>query len=143
MMTVLFVLVVLAALASALGALSSRQQLGAASDLAAAQALQAARAGLEWAAYQLLQVPAPPAAAPACFTTTTLVPGGSLAGFTVTVSCSRTPTSGTVSDGETALAFYEVTATACNQPSGGQCPNPATAPTATYAERQLRWTLSR
>lgn len=140
-MSLLFILVVLAALGAALAQVSLRQQLGSAAELEASRAYQAARAGLEWASYQVLRNPAPPAAAPACFGTTSFTLAG-LSGFTVTVSCTRTPTSGTVADGATALAFFQLVANACNTPSGGQCPGTAT-PQPSYVERQLTWTVSR
>ncbi|MCD2343106.1 agglutinin biogenesis protein MshP [Ideonella azotifigens] len=142
MVTMIFVLVILAALGTALAALSQRQALGSAMDLNSARAMQAARAGLEWGAWQVMRNPAAPAAAPACPATTSFVPGGTLSGFTVTIVCSRTPTSGTVSDGATNLAFYQLTATACNLPSGGACPATGT-PNAVYVERQLSWMLAR
>jgi MSHA biogenesis protein MshP len=142
MVSVVFILVVLAALGAAIASVSVRQQLGSAAELDAARAYQSARAGLEWASWQLLRDPAPPAAAPACFSTTSFSPAGTLAGFTVTISCTRTPGSGTVSDGDTALAFYQVVATACNAPTAGACPASGT-PQPTYVERQLSWTISR
>lgn len=142
MLSVLFILVALAALGAALTTVSTRQHLDSALDIDSARALQSARAGLEWAAFQVLRNPAPPAAAPACFGATSFSPGGSLAGFVVTVSCSRTPGSGTVSDGARALAFFVLTANACNQPSAGACPATGT-PATTYVERQLSWTVAR
>lgn len=142
MLSVIFILVALAALGAALTTVSTRQHLDSALDLDSARALQSARAGLEWAAFQVLRNPAPPAAAPACFGTTSFSPGGTLAGFVVTIGCSRTPGSGTVSDGDRALAFFVLTANACNQPSGGACPA-AGSPTTTYVERQLSWTVAR
>lgn len=142
MVSVVFILVVLTALGAAIASVSMRQQLGSAAELDAARAYQSARAGMEWASWQLLRNPAPPAAAPACFPATSFSPAGTLAGFTVTVSCTRTPGSGTLSDGSTALVFYQVLATACNAPSGGACPASGT-PEPTYVERQLSWTISR
>ena len=138
----LFILVVLAALGAALAKISQRQQLGSASEIDAARAFQSARAGLEWGAWQTLRNPPPPAAAPACFATTSFQPPASLAGFTVTVRCTRTPASGTVSDGATALAFYELVGNACNAPSAGACPGSGTL-AQTYVERQLTWTVVR
>ncbi|RTL22045.1 MAG: agglutinin biogenesis protein MshP [Burkholderiales bacterium] len=138
MMSMLFILVVLAALGVALASLSQRQQLGSASELAAAKAYQAALAGLEWGSYQVLAG----TARPACFATKSLALPDQLSGFTVTVSCTRTPASGTVSDGDQTLAFYELLATACNLPSSGACPNGATTE-ANYAERQLSRTLNK
>jgi MSHA biogenesis protein MshP len=141
LVSVLFILVVLAALGAAMANISMRQQMGSAAELESARAFQAARAGVEWAAFQVLRNPAPPAAAPACFATTSFSASG-LADYTVTVSCTRTPSSGTVSDGATALAFYRLVANACSAPSSGACPNTGTPPTS-YVERQLSWTVSR
>lgn len=141
LVSALFVLVVLAALGATLAQVSLRQQLGSASEIEAARAFQAARAGLEWGAFQALRNPAPPAAAPACFGTTSFAPAG-LTGFTVTVSCTRTPASGTLADGATALAFFQLVANACNAPSGGACPGSGT-PQPTYVERQLVRTVVR
>lgn len=142
MVSMLFILVVLAALGAALAKVSQRQQLGSAAEFEAARAYQAARAGLEWAAFQMLRNPAPPAAAPACFGGTSFNPPGSLASFTVTVSCTRTPGSGTLSDGAVTMVFYSLRANACNAPSGGACPA-AAAPGTTYVERELTSTLMR
>jgi MSHA biogenesis protein MshP len=141
LVSVLFIVVVLAALGGALASISVRQQLGSAAELEGARAMQAARAGLEWGAFQVLRVPAPPAAAPGCFGATSFAPPAT-PGMTVSVSCSRTPASGTVSDGATTLVFYQLVANACNAPAAGACPAGGT-PQATYVERQLSWTVSR
>jgi MSHA biogenesis protein MshP len=142
MASALFILVVLAALGTALASISQRQQMGAANDIDSARALQAARAGLEWGSFQVMRLPDPPAAAPACFADTTLQPGGGLGSFSVTVHCQRTPSTGTVSDGDQSLAFFELTATACNLPAAGRCPGNTPAPI-TYVERQFSRTLVR
>lgn len=141
LVTTLFILVVLAALGTALAKISVQQHLGSAAEIDAARALQSARAGLEWAAFQVLRNPAPPAAAPACFDVTSFALEG-LAGFTVTVRCTRSPGSGTLSDGTAALAFFELVANACNAPSAGACPAGGT-PQRSYIERQLSWTVVR
>jgi MSHA biogenesis protein MshP len=138
MISAIFVLVVLAALGTAMVGITQRQQLGSAAELESARALQSARGGLEWAAFQVLQNPAPPAAAPDCFATANLA----VAAFTVTVGCTRTPTSGTVADGATQMVFYQLVATACNAPVAGACPATGT-PRTTYVERQLSWTVVR
>ncbi len=142
MISLIFILVVLAALGTALASISMRQQLGSAAEVDAARAYQSARAGLEWAAFQVLRNPLPPAAAPACFSTTSFSPAGGLANITVTVSCTRTPSSGTVSDGANTLAFYQLMANACNAPTSGACPNTGSLQPS-YVERQLSWTVSR
>jgi len=138
MMSMLFILVALAALGAALASLSQRQHLGSAGELAAAKAYQAAFAGLELASSELLR----PASAPACFANRNVVMPDQLSDFTVTLTCSRTPSSGTVSDGDASLVFYQVVATACNAPSSGTCPATGTLQ-ATYTERQLSRSLSR
>lgn len=138
LMSMLFILVVLAALGTALAALSQRQQLGSAGELAAARAYQASFAGLEWGSHQVLR----DSGQPACFATRSFTLPDQLADFTVTVSCTRTPGTGTVTDGEDTLAFYTLLATACNIPTGGACPNGSTTE-ATYAERQLSRSLSK
>jgi MSHA biogenesis protein MshP len=137
LVAVLFILVVLAALGTALARIAQRSQLGSAAELESARALQSARAGAEWAAFQMLRNPAPPAAAPACFGTTSFSAGG-LSAYTVTVSCTRT----TATDGASSLVFYQLVANACNAPSGGACPATGT-PRVTYVERQLAWTVVR
>jgi MSHA biogenesis protein MshP len=138
LVSALFVVVVLALLGAALAGITLRQQLGSAAEVEHARALQGARAGLEWAAFQVLRNPAPPAAAPACFAATSFGAAG-IAGFTVTVNCTRTDGN----DGSTALAFYRLVANACNAPSGGACPSSAAAPGTAYVERQLSWTVAR
>ena len=142
LLSLVFVLVVLTALGAALANIAVRQQMGSAAEVDAARALQAARAGLEWGAFQVLRNPAPPAAAPACFSNTSFSPAG-LSSFTVTVSCTRTPTTGTVSDGATTLVFYQLVANACNASTSSACPNTSAAPQTSYAERQLTWTVAR
>ncbi|MCE4555869.1 agglutinin biogenesis protein MshP [Pelomonas cellulosilytica] len=137
MVSMLFILVVLAALGVALASLSQRQQLGSAGELAAAKAYQAAYAGLEWGSFQVLRG----GAQPPCFATRSFKLPDQLADFTVTVSCTRTPASGTVTDDGVPLAFYTLVATACNLTASGACPN-ATTTEPTYAERQLTRTLS-
>ncbi|MBB2486425.1 hypothetical protein H5407_14465 [Mitsuaria sp. WAJ17] len=144
--SLVFILVVLGALGAAMALFTQRQHMGSAAELSAARAYQAAHAGLEWASFEVLRKPLPPAAAPACFGTTQLsfapATDATLSDFTVTVFCARTPASGTVSDGATTLVFYELTAVACNQPVGGACPAGAT-PSATYVERSLSRRVAR
>lgn len=141
LVSALFVLIVLAVLGAALAQISVRQHLGSAAELNTARAHQAARAGLEWAMFQVQRNPAPPAAAPGCFAATSFGLAG-IAGFTVTVQCTRTPASGSLADGASALTFYRLIANACNAPSGGACPKAGT-PDQTYVERQLTWTVVR
>lgn len=142
LISAIFVLIVLSALGAAMARISQTQHLASAVDLDSVRALQAARAGLEWGVWQVMRNPPAPATAPACFGTTHLSPGGSLGGWVVSVQCTRTPSTGTQSDGTTALVFYSLVATACNQPSAGACPASGT-PGPTYVERQLAWQVAR
>lgn len=137
LVSALFIVVVLAALGAALAKISLRQQLGSATELGTTRALQAARAGLEWAAFQVLRNPPAPAAAPGCFAPASFSVAG-LEDFTITVQCSRS--SG--SDGPDTLTFYQLLATTCNAPTAGACPATGT-PQPTYVERQLSWTVVR
>nr|WP_316639399.1 agglutinin biogenesis protein MshP [uncultured Roseateles sp.] len=131
LVSVVFILVVLAVLGAAMARMSMRQHLGSAAELGTARAYQAAYAGLEWASVQVLRS----AAAPACFAGTQITLGD----FVVSVSCTRTQGS----DGASTLNFYQLIANACNAPSASGCPNTATSPQTTYLERQLSRTVAR
>lgn len=151
----MFILVVLAALGAFILNISTNQQIGSALDLQGVRAYQAARSGLEWGMYQVESTGAPPlpaasaaynfsygnpatsvgAAGPnkrACpASPTSFVPAaGTLSGFTVTVTCAA------VVDASNGPTVFLLTATACNQPNAGACPN-TTNPGKLYVERQL------
>ena len=132
--TAIFLIVVLAALGAFLLTVSNLQQTSSALDLQGSKAYQAARAGIEWGAFQALRNGNCAAAS----ATTSFVAGGTLGDFTVTVGCTSTAyteltTSGTV---------YLITATACNRTNASICPNNA-APGQNYVERQLQATMAR
>jgi MSHA biogenesis protein MshP len=112
--TAIFLVVVLASLAVAVTSLSTTQQTGSALDLLGSRAYEAARSGVEYGVYQQ-QINN------SCAATRSFVPGGSLASFTVTVQCVVNATPGM----DASINRITVTATACNQPAGGVCPNPA------------------
>jgi MSHA biogenesis protein MshP len=81
----IFLLVVLAFLGTAMVTFSTNQQQSAAMDVLGSRAYQAARAGIEWGAYQtLIGGTCPTATLPAG----TLA--GTLNGFSVAVSCATT-----------------------------------------------------
>ena len=119
-------------------------------DVQGVRAYQAARAGIEWGSYQVLDpnnnqpgiggtanlpvCPASPANLP--------VLAESLAVFTVTVQCDATLNAPTT-EGNRNVGAYRVIANACNQPSGGSCPNPNPALERGYVERQLEAVLSK
>ena len=103
--------------------------------LAQARAAEAAAAGVEWGRYRVRVAPLPLCTAAQSITT---LPGA-LQPFTVTVRCS---VSGPYSEGAGPLRRYRVAATACNQPAGGACPNPA-LPGANYVQHSAVANLER
>lgn len=141
--TALFLLVVLAALTVYLVTLSSAQQRASTLDLVGARALQAARAGVEWGAYQVLQNSAG-AFATNCDAASYAAPArqnlsglaGTLSDFTVSVDCG----SATFAEQGNTLRVYQLRATACNAPIVSGCPGTVGAH---YVERQIQATLAR
>lgn len=116
LVSAIFLLVVIAALGTFAITLSTTQQMGAALDVQGARAYQAARAGIEWGAFQVLRngnCPATPLAA---------LPG-TLATFTVTVSCASAATT----EGGAAVTIYQLVSTATQGAVG----------TSNYVERQM------
>jgi MSHA biogenesis protein MshP len=128
--TAIFLLVVLAALASYMVTLSRTSHISSALDVQGARAYQAARAGIEWAAWQVVDpqnLQPSPAPCPASTTLTGLT--GALAAFSVSVSCSRT----LYTDGADAVAVYQITSTASAGASGEL----------DYVERQIQASFSK
>ncbi len=142
--TAIFLIVVLAALGAFIISVTGVQQASQALDIQGVRAYQAARAGIEWGAYQVLDPnntlnPAtcsPVVVMPACPPSPTNLPAlaGSLSPFTVTVTCTETPTT----EANREIRVYEIIATACNQ---APCPNGA--PASGYVERRITATLSK
>jgi MSHA biogenesis protein MshP len=64
--------------------------------------------------------------------------GGSLSGFTVTVTCTL---SADTTEGNRNVRVFQIVAEACNQPSGGACPN--ANPAHGYVARRLEATVSK
>jgi len=139
--TAVFLVVVLALLGAFIVSVTGMQQTSSQLDVQGVRAYQAARAGMEWGAWQVLDpnntigTPALPTCPAASTNLSSLAQ--SLAAFTVTVTCSAT----TTTEGNRNVATYRVVATACNQPSAGSCPNPA--PGTGYVEREIQATLSK
>ncbi len=108
LISAIFLLVVIAALGTFAVTLSTSQQQSAALDVMGARAYQAARAGIEWAAFGVSQTASgvqwTGCASPPSFG----VLGGTLAPFTVAVTC----TSASYTEGTTPIWIYNVTATA-------------------------------
>ncbi|OHC69276.1 MAG: hypothetical protein A3H93_07785 [Rhodocyclales bacterium RIFCSPLOWO2_02_FULL_63_24] len=135
----IFILVVLAALGAFILNISTSQHIGSALDVQGVRAYQAARAGLEWGLYQVQATAAynfgytstDPNTRTCPAATTSFVPAAAtLAGFTVTVECAAT------ADASSGPTVYSITATACNQPNAGACPN-TVSPNSLYVERRL------
>lgn len=128
--TAIFLLVILAALAAYMVSLSRTSHISSALDIQGGRAYQAARAGIEWGAWQavdpqnLQTSPAPCPASPTALTLT-----GTLATFTVNVSCTQT----LASDGADTIAIYQVTSTA----TAGAAGEPD------YVERQIQASFSK
>jgi len=135
LVTAIFLVVVLASIAAFIVTVSGLMSSATTLDVRGSRAYQAARAGVEWGASQLLT----PAAPPACFATQNLgFAGTGLADFTTTVTCAQTlpvPT-----DGGGPVSVYQLRATACNQPLAGACPGTAAT---NYVERQISVTFAR
>ena len=127
--TAIFLLVVLSFLGVAMVTFSTSQHQSAAMDVMGSRAYQAARAGVEWAAYQVVTSPASAAAPVGCanvFATGSL--GGTLSPFAVSVTCAAT----SVVEGASTIWIYNVSAVAC---TAAACPS--AAPGANYVERSI------
>lgn len=135
----IFIVVVLAALAAALLTVASLQHSSAGLDLQGVRAYQAAQTGVEWGIYRILNpdnVPDPPVVGPdptqvpQCWSPAAVVTaGGSLAGFSVSVSCTDVRTTELTRN----IGVYTIMAVAtfgtANQPN--------------YVSRQVTATVSR
>lgn len=137
MVTAIFLLVILALLGAFLVRVAGMQHAGSALDVQSTRAYQAARAGIEWGLYQIMD-PANtvggPAALPTCFGATPLTLQGTLSGFAVNVTCTRHPDNVTTyTELNRVVAVYEITAQAATGTAGEM----------TRVERQLSATLTR
>lgn len=136
LITAIFLLVFLSALGAFMVTFTGLQQTTIQTDVLGVRAYYAARAGIDWALYRALDPDIEPIQAnfATCPADTLTGLGGSLAPFTVTVTCVLTPlaTDPPATEGNRAIRVYQITATACNQ---APCPNGA--PTAGYVERRV------
>ncbi len=128
--TAIFLLVVLAGLGAAMVTLSTTQNQSSAADVMGSRAYQAARAGIEWAAYQIINNPTPtsPAVCAQTFAQGSL--GGFLSPFAVNVTCTSVSSAVT---GDTLNFIYTVSAVAC---TAATCPA-ASPPNSDYIERDI------
>ena len=130
--TAIFVLLMLSGVAAYVVSLSGSQHAGSGMDITGARVYQAARAGAEWGVWNAVKGSAYCLAGTDTQTLATGAAGalaGTLAPFTVTVSCTTT----SHLEGATTVKVYAITSTACNQ--GAVCP--AAAPAFGYVERQV------
>ena len=123
--TAIFLLVVLAALATYMVSLSRTSHISSALDVQGSRATLAARTGIEWGAWQLLRNAS-------CVAGPTLLTGlgNTLAPFYVNVSCTQ---SGTYTDGADAVEVYVITSTATSGASRQ----------VDYVERQIQASFSK
>ena len=98
--------------------LSSTMHAGAAREIGAARAAQAAQAGLEWGRFRIRM-----GAAANCAAATNLNLPLASGAHPVTVRCTLT---GTHTEGATTVRTYQLSATACRPAAAGACPNAAT-----------------
>lgn len=131
LVTAIFLLVILSALAVALLSIATASQSAAALDVQGARAYQAARAGIEWGLYQNLRTASRRCDASYSFA---MPAASSLNGFIVTVTCARQRD---LNPGDpAALDRWLITATACNlQAPGGSCPNASNS--TDYVQRRI------
>lgn len=123
----IFILVILAGLGAYALNITSVQQATSTQDIQGSRAYQAARTGVEWAAYQVL-APATTALANCPASPSTL----SLDNFTVTVSCTRYAEYYEQGTDHT-IAMYDIVSTASFDTGG----------TINYVNRQVQLTLSK
>jgi MSHA biogenesis protein MshP len=123
----LFLIVSLAAIGAYLLTVSNVQVESGIMDEQSARAYQAARGGVEWGAYQVLQ-------ASNCWVgTTTMALPAALSDFSASVTCTAfTPET----EGGAPIATFRITSTGCNAAS---CPGAAVPG---YVERQLQLTVA-
>lgn len=120
----IFLLVTLAALVGYAMRLSLLAQMGTIQDVQGANAYFAARAGVEWAAYQVLT----PVGMQSCPSVPTPF---TINGFNIVLSC--TPTNAQDKGNTQNIGIYSITSTASTGTAGAQ----------DYIERQIKVTLSR
>ena len=123
LISAIFLLVVIAALGTFAVTLSTTQQQSAALDVLGSRAYQAARAGIEWGAYQVL-------INNACPNQTLAALPNTLSGFSVNVACTSYPA---YNEAGTAINMYLLNSTASQGTAGA--PN--------YVERQMTVTIAK
>lgn len=125
---VIAVLVLLGSLSVYVLGLVSSVSNGYAMEVNLARAEQAALSGLEWGRYRMMQNNVP------CLASQNVVLPGSLAPYTVTLVCNA---GGADVGPPASIIQYRLTATACNIPAGGICPNNNANPGSDYVARSV------
>ena len=126
LVSAIFILVILAGLGAAMVTFSGAQQTAIAMDIQSARAYQAARAGIEWGAYQAAQVPGFTCAGTPFSLS---LSGTDLAAFNTQVSCAAT----THSEAGNTITMFEFTANATH----------GTANTPDYVAREVGARIAR
>jgi len=132
LVSAIFLLVVLSFLGIAMVSFSTSQHQSSAMDVMGSRAYQAARAGIEWATYHVIQQPAnSPTPWAGCAASQTVAVAGTLAPFSpVNVDCAAA----SHVEGGSTVWVYDVTSTA---KTGGNPGDPG------YVERVLRVKLGK
>lgn len=141
LVTGIFLLVVMAALGTFMVVFTGLQQNTVQVDILGVRAYYAARAGANWAMYQVLDPDNAIAPGATAFVACTNASGvialgaldGSLAPFSVQVDCTAYP----ATEANRNIRVYAITATACNQAA---CPG---TPGAGYVERRVVVTVAK
>lgn len=136
LISAIFLLVVVSLLGAYIATLASNQHIGEALDVEGARAYQAARAGVEWGAWQILQAPGG-GFRTTCDGATYATPtsqalaglAGNLSGFAVAVQCG----SAGATEAGVSVRVYRLTVTASKGTLGSLF----------YVERQLQATMER
>ena len=137
LISAIFLLVVVALLGAYVVTLATSHHTSEALDVEGARAYQAARAGIEWGAWQILQAPAGGFRTSSCDGATYATPfsqplaglAGTLSGFAVAVQCGSAATT----EAGVSIRVYRLTVTASKGNLGSLF----------YVERQLQATLER
>lgn len=122
MVSAIFLMVVLGLLGALMVSMSNTQQISAVRDTLGTRAYYAARAGIEWGAYQALR-------SGSCAASTTPAPLATATGFSVVVACTA---SGPHDEGGASVTVYQITSTASTGTLGRH----------DHAERQLQAVVS-
>jgi MSHA biogenesis protein MshP len=133
MISAIFLLVVIAVLGAYIASVSTTQHSTATLDLQGSKAYQAAYAGIQFGAYQVIQNGG------AC-ATTSIGLTGVLAGFAVTVQCTNTTLPSGYTEGSATRNIYRIISTGCSPASAGACPG---VQGGYYVERQLEATIDK